>query len=50
MFHYLNTLTGDTSIEPTDRGWRVFTNFGTQYLIDKNAMLIDGLAKNRTQD
>jgi len=29
MSHYLNTLTSDTSIEPTDRGWRVFKNFGT---------------------
>jgi hypothetical protein len=35
--HYLNTLdcdafsavSGDTSLEPTDRGWGVFRNFGT---------------------
>jgi hypothetical protein len=29
MSHYLNILTGDTSVEPAGRGWRVFNNFGT---------------------
>ena len=29
MSHSLNTFAGDTSIEPTDRGWHVFQNFGT---------------------